>query len=199
MIQKISNKKILSIGIFCTAAILGGLLMANAFGTVVHPESEEAAMAQPAGNQPLGYIDITYNTDSIKEVGSAADSIIIGKVLNKTDVTKFDEKMNVDAITKAKVQVEKVLKGSKLKIGDVIEVQAFGNSQYVASNGADLELGKKAILFISQTTTQGVLDPGYYVYGQALGEYKELPNGKYHSKYHGDMTSEEIMAQVNSQ
>jgi hypothetical protein len=201
MTQKIASKKILLMGVIGAVALAASLLLTIGFGTTTpHPETEDdhqTASAQPIGKQPLGYIDITYATDSIEKVAAGADSIIVGKVLNKADVNKFDTRTNtVDATSKATIEVKKVLKGTGLNVGDIIEVQTVGNSQYIATNGADLDIGKNAILFVSASDGTGRYDAKYYIYGDGLGEYKQLANGNYLSKFHGELTENEMMAKI---
>jgi hypothetical protein len=160
-------------------------------------DDHQAASAQTTGKQPLGYIDITYASDSIEQAAAGADSIIVGKILNKVDVNKFDTRTNsVDATSKATVVVQKVLKGTAISVGNIIEVQTVGNSQYIATNGADLEVGKSAMLFISASDGKGRYETGYYIYGDGFGEYKQLLNGKYLSKFHGELTENELMAKI---
>jgi hypothetical protein len=138
----------------------------------------------------------TYNDLSVEHVSKEAIGAIVGKVVSKSDHLRED-KGNFSPYSKATIKIEEVITGN-FKAGETIEVQALGNSIDKVANGADVPKDKKLVLFLGYTSDGGdTMEPGYYVYGDALGEFVEdSSDGKFKSKMHESYDIEDLKQKI---
>jgi len=192
------NRLILTAGII-SAIIMAGILASN-YSRLSQTSLDTVANAAVAPDKETHIVDIAYNYVPLKKLAKDSGAIIKGTVLNTTDVVKYDNHQNPLPSTLATVRVDKVMKGFKdaqIAAGDIIEVQAIGNSMYIAPDGVDTKAGESAVFFVAQTDGDDIHNKGYVVYGEGMGKMKLKPDGKLESKFYGEMTEVELDSKIN--